>query len=65
MTDYRAMTVNERLFAAGLVNAFDAAARNREKSKMVEILLRVQLSPDQAEETATAFLNDPEKYGLR
>ena len=64
MTDYRAMTVNERLFAVGLLGAFDTAVRDRQKSKMVEILLRVQLSPDQADETASAILNDPAKYGL-
>lgn len=64
MTNYRAMTVNERLFAANLLKAFDAAARGRDKSEMIKILLEVQLSPDQAKETVSAILNDPAKYGL-
>jgi hypothetical protein len=59
MTDYRGMTVNERLVAAGLLDAFDAAGRNRNKSKMVAILLQVQMSPDQAEKTVSAILSDP------
>jgi hypothetical protein len=64
MTDYRGMTVNERLVAAGLLDAFDTASRNRYKSKMIEILLQVQMSPDQAEETVSAILSNPTKYGL-
>lgn len=64
MTDYRGMTVNERLIAAGLLSAFDTAARSRDKSNMIDILLQVQLSADQAEETVNAILNDPAKYGL-
>jgi hypothetical protein len=64
MTDYHAMTVNERLFVAGLLGTFDTAARARDKSRMIEILLQVQLSPDQAQETVKAILNNPAKYGL-
>jgi hypothetical protein len=64
MADYRGMTVNERLVAAGLLNAFDAAARSRNKSNMIDILLQVQLDANQAEETVKAILNDPAKYGL-
>lgn len=62
MTDYRGMTVNERLVAAGLLDAFDTAGRNRNKSKMIEILLQVQMSPDQAEKTVSMILSDPAKY---
>ena len=64
MPDYSAMTVNERLFVANLVGHFDAAVRSRDKAKIAEILLAVQLTPDQANETATAVLADPGRYGL-
>ena len=64
MPDYSAMTVNERLFVANLIGHFDAAVRSRDKSRIVEILLAVQLTPDQANETATAVLADPGRYGL-
>jgi hypothetical protein len=64
MPDYSAMTVNERLFVANLIGHFDAAVRSRDKSRIVEILLAVQLTPDQANETAMAVLADPGRYGL-
>ena len=64
MSDYRGMTVNERLVSAGLLDAFDAAARGRDKFRMNEILLSVQLSADQAAEAVNTILNDPKKYGF-
>ena len=64
MPDYSAMTVNERLFVANLVGHFDAAVRSGDKTKIIEILLAVQLTPDQANETATAVSADPGRYGL-
>jgi hypothetical protein len=41
--DYGGMTVNERLFAAGLITKWDDAARNRERANMIELLSRVAL----------------------
>jgi len=32
------MTVNERLFAAGLLADFDGAAKRRDREKMIDIL---------------------------
>jgi hypothetical protein len=63
MTDYRAMTVNERLFASGLLQEFDLAARGRDASRMTKILLQVQMTPEQAENTIRALLKNPEYYG--
>ncbi|HZT42371.1 MAG TPA: hypothetical protein VFA07_09275 [Chthonomonadaceae bacterium] len=57
------MTVNERLFVAGLIEAFDAAVRQRDKTKMVALLEQVALSPGQAKWTAETILADPSKYG--
>jgi len=38
------MTLNERLFEAGLMNRFDRAAKDRDGEEMVRILLQVSLS---------------------
>ena len=61
--DYSGMTVNERLFAADQLDAYDDAARNRDLDAMVAILVGVQLTPDQARETSEAVLADPAKHG--
>ena len=57
------MTVNERLFAAGQLDAYDNAARNRDLEAMVTILVGVQLTPAQARETSAAVLANPAKFG--
>ena len=61
--DYSGMTVNERLVAAGALDAYDIAARNRDLDSMVAILVDVQLPSAQARETSEAVLADPAKYG--
>ena len=61
--DYSGMTVNERLVAAGSLDAYDVAARNRDLDSMVAILVNVQLTPIQARETSETVLADPAKYG--
>jgi hypothetical protein len=58
---YGGMTVNERLVDAGLLNAFDDAARARDRGAMIRLLLRVDvLTP---EFTADAILENPKRYG--
>jgi len=42
--DYSGMTVNERLFAAGLLDAWDAAVNARNRNRMIEVLLEVDLA---------------------
>jgi hypothetical protein len=61
---YEAMTVNERLFAAGLLARWDAAVRRRHRGEMVALLRRVDLTPEQAAETSDAVLASPRKYGF-
>ncbi len=61
--DYSGMTLNERLFAAGLLDQFDAAARRRDRAQLVELLKLVQLNQTEAEASADALLEKPEKYG--
>jgi diaminohydroxyphosphoribosylaminopyrimidine deaminase/5-amino-6-(5-phosphoribosylamino)uracil reductase len=58
-----AMTVNERVVAAGLVDAFDEAARRRDRQQLVALLVQAALPRDAAEETVAALLASPAKYG--
>jgi hypothetical protein len=62
-SDFSGMTVNERLYAAGPLVQFDAAAPSRDDEEMVRLLKQVELSVEQAEETSQAVLADPGKYG--
>ena len=56
------MTVNERLFAAGLLDDFEAAARRRDRRRMIDIL--TQVAVDTPERTADTILRNPETYGF-
>ena len=40
--NYSSMTVNDRLLAPSLVDAFDDAARRRDRDKMIELLRGVE-----------------------
>lgn len=62
-SDIAAMTVNERLSHLGLFDEFDSALAARDLNSVISVLLRAELSPGQAVETATAVLADPGKYG--
>ena len=58
------MTVNERLFACELLDAWDEAVRNRDRHQMITILLRAAVDRKNAETTTDAVLKNPEKYGF-
>jgi hypothetical protein len=58
------MTVNERLFAAGILDQFDDAARRRDRQAMLAYLRRVAMTDSQAIETTDAILANPSLYGL-
>jgi len=60
---YSGMTVNERLFHAGLLDNFDIAAKNRDQKAMMDILSKVELSESQAKETTDTIIDNPSKYG--
>jgi len=60
---YAGMTVNERLYFAGLIDDFDCAAKARDKKKLIAILMQTDLTEKQATETTEALLAHPEKYG--
>jgi hypothetical protein len=59
--DYSGMTVNERLFASGLIDDFDRAASARNREEMIAILKRVDV--DNPEWTADSIIGSPAKYG--
>ena len=58
---YAAMTINERLYAAGLTGAFAVAAKSRDRAEMIRILERVD-APEAAY-SADTILGDPKRYG--
>ncbi len=61
--DYSGMTVNERLFSAGLLEDWGAAKKSRDRTRMVELLSKVDLA-DQADKIADTILSNPQRYGL-
>ncbi|HXR85320.1 MAG TPA: hypothetical protein VN728_00030 [Stellaceae bacterium] len=56
------MTVNERLFMAGLLEKFEDAAQKRDRASMVAFLGDVELA-EQSASIADAILANPAKYG--
>jgi len=50
------MTVNERLFACGLLERWDAATREKKKDEMIALLCDTALSKDQASWTVEEVL---------
>ncbi len=58
------MTVNERLFVAGILDQFDDAARRRDRQAMLAYLRRVAMTDSQAVETTDTILANPSFYGL-
>ncbi len=58
------MTVNERLLACGLLDAWDEAAMKRDRPLMIALLLQTAIERDQAERTTDAVLDNPKMYGF-
>jgi hypothetical protein len=61
--DFAGMTTNERLGGAGLISEWDAAAKSRDRSRMIEILGKVGLA-SQADNIADTVLANPRCYGF-
>jgi hypothetical protein len=57
------MTVNERLFVAGLLEEFDAAIESGDRQRAIGVLEQVAMNNDQAAHTVDTVLLDPSKYG--
>lgn len=58
------MTVNERLFAAGLVERWDEAIDGCQREDAITLLKQVEMSADGAAATVDAVLAHPSKYGF-
>ena len=61
--DYSGMIVNERFFSAGLLEDWDAAKKTRDRTRMIDLLSKVDLA-DQADVIADTILSNPQRYGL-
>ena len=62
--NYSGMTVNERLFTAGLIDEWDEAARRRDRAAMISLLMRVDLSEKDATGSVDTVLANPSRYGF-
>jgi len=58
------MTVNERLYACGLIDRWDTAAFGRDRAVMIIILLEAAFTEDQAVWTVDTLLANPARYGF-
>jgi len=56
--DYNGLTVNERLHVSGLLERFDAAARGRNRKRMIAMLKRVALPEPYAVHWVDTLLGD-------
>jgi hypothetical protein len=61
--DYAGMTVNERLYIAGLLESFAAAVRAGDRDAMINLLVMVQIEPKGATLTTDKILSHPTRYG--
>lgn len=61
---FAGMTLNERLFQAGLISEFDEAALSRGRAQMIAVLERVSLTPREAASVADQVLANPAKFGF-
>jgi hypothetical protein len=58
------MTTNERLFVAGLLDLWDAAAIRRDRNRMIGLLCKVEFSDSEAARIADTVLSNPKMYGF-
>lgn len=56
--NYSGMSVNERLYDAGLLDDFFKAANKKDRNEMVALLVSIELERSQAEKAADTVLNN-------
>ncbi len=60
---YSAMTVNERLFAAKLLDQFDSAINAHDREKALDILEMVEMPRELGAQTVDPIFANPKMYG--
>ena len=61
--DYEELTPNQRMFLAGELEHFERSVLAGNEQEMIDILLKVDLRPNQARRFVRDVLADPRKYG--
>lgn len=56
--NYSGITLNERLYDAGLLDDFFKAATRKDRDEMVALLMSIELEKPEAEKTADAVLKN-------
>ncbi len=56
--EYSGMTVNERLFHAGLINDFDKSIEQQNRVKLIHILEKVFLSQENIDVVVKKYIKD-------
>ena len=63
-SEFNGMTVSERLAATHQLDAFDTAARRRDRADMLRIIRTVALTDEDPGQLVDLILADPARYGL-
>jgi len=61
--NFAAMTTNERLADAGLLNEFDSAVQVGSRVRLIDCLVRIDFDRETAKEIADKVLANPTRYG--
>ena len=63
MDQYDDLTTNDRLIRAGLFGEFVQAAKNGNEKRIFELLLKIEMTRDQAESVARIIVENPKRFG--
>jgi hypothetical protein len=63
MTRTAPLTLNERLYESGILDAFAAAVERGDKAAMIAFLKAVEIDPIEAAVTADMILKNPKRHG--
>ena len=63
-SEFTGMTLNERLATTAQLDAFDTAAKRRDRTEMLRILRSVALEDEDPARTVDLILASPSRYGF-